>query len=809
MNKINPAGLPKDTRVDLTDVINTTNPIIIGIRHHSPACAKLVETLINKIRPKYVLIEGPMNFNDRLNELYLNHELPIAIYTYSVEKDTVDSFRNGAWYPFAEHSPEWQALQSGKLVNANVKFIDIPSSYMSISSDESEALLLDEVKDHDWEIEFDEVLCKKLGVTNTDTLWDQLFEDDLSFEDLQQSLNAYFKILRGDKTGSQENQLREHMMARWINWAISQKNGPVLVVCGGYHAPALDRLWSSLPIENEEPLLPQVKESIIHDAYLVPYSYKRLDALAGYSAGMPASQYQQWVFELGVNKAGLMLVETIFSKLRTLKIPASTADMKAVFLSAQALSQVRGHKNILRNDWLDAITSALIKDYLEVPLPWSYRGPLMAHTNPIIVNMLDVLAGKDINGKLSKRTPAPALVNEIMDFIDSLTDNFPADIKLDLLLDKDKITNQRLYQITILGIPDIKKINPRTNAILTEFTELWSINKSINQQAALIEASIYGGTLLEAACAKLAEQVQKISTSSINPIIELSQLLTLSIFAGITHFTNQLLLDLQSAVLKESNFEDLGEVLKIIHAIYKQNHKYDNPENPIIVTIITAIFDRILWLCESYGSVNTNIADKHILTFKSITLFLKDLLATADEAGEIIFNDIEISRAISVFERKTNANIADPISRGAALGALISLSHYQTYTANVTPLSLLQEMPPYKLGDVLSGLLALAIDEMLLQSDFFKGLNHIITQLSDDDFIISLPSIRNAFYWLPPKERAEIASIVLSMNDANHLSSKTLTSPKFTDDVVDIAKNQKYEKEAIHTLEKWGINYHD
>ena len=32
------------------------------------------------------------------------------------------------------------------------------------------------------------------------------------------------------------------MMARWIAWAMAQGDGPVLVVCGGYHAPALARL---------------------------------------------------------------------------------------------------------------------------------------------------------------------------------------------------------------------------------------------------------------------------------------------------------------------------------------------------------------------------------------------------------------------------------------------------------------------------------------------------------------------------------------------------------------------------------------
>ena len=51
----------------------------IGVRHHSPACARLIGRAIESLRPAYVLVEGPADINDRLDELLLGHELPIAI----------------------------------------------------------------------------------------------------------------------------------------------------------------------------------------------------------------------------------------------------------------------------------------------------------------------------------------------------------------------------------------------------------------------------------------------------------------------------------------------------------------------------------------------------------------------------------------------------------------------------------------------------------------------------------------------------------------------------------------------------------
>ncbi len=102
-----------------------SEPLIVGIRHHSPACARLVKSLIESQRPRYVLIEGPADFNDRVDELFLAHQLPVAIYSYCQYQDGAAPGR-GAWTPFAEFSPEWQALQAARRIQAQTYFIDLP-----------------------------------------------------------------------------------------------------------------------------------------------------------------------------------------------------------------------------------------------------------------------------------------------------------------------------------------------------------------------------------------------------------------------------------------------------------------------------------------------------------------------------------------------------------------------------------------------------------------------------------------------------------------------------------------------------------
>ena len=98
---------------------------------------------------------------------------------------------------------------------------------------------------------------------------------------------------------------------------------------------------------------------------------------------MPAPVWQNWCWQWGLQKAGEQLLKThprTRFGVRQHKSPASTADMAAAHLHAMALAQLRGHTLPLRTDWLDAIAGSLIKEALNAPLPWSYRGVIHPDT---------------------------------------------------------------------------------------------------------------------------------------------------------------------------------------------------------------------------------------------------------------------------------------------------------------------------------------------------------------------------------------------------------------------------------------------
>ena len=81
-------------------------PVIFGIRHLSPAGAWHLRKLLDEVMPQIVLIEGPGDFTEELSYLTDNHtKPPVAIMAYTNETPI-----HTILYPFAEYSPEYQAV---------------------------------------------------------------------------------------------------------------------------------------------------------------------------------------------------------------------------------------------------------------------------------------------------------------------------------------------------------------------------------------------------------------------------------------------------------------------------------------------------------------------------------------------------------------------------------------------------------------------------------------------------------------------------------------------------------------------------
>ncbi len=781
-------------------------PCIVGVRHHSPACARLVAARIRALRPSHVLIEGPADFNARIDELFLGHSLPLAIYSYL----SGGGVQRGSWAPFAEHSPEWQALLVAREVGAQARFIDLPAWHDAFEDLPNRYADAPEAQHEARAEAYEQALADRLAIEGRDALWDHLFEQEPDEVSLERQLQVHFEHLRGTDPGSPGNAAREAQMAQWIAWAMAQGDGEVVVVCGGYHAPALARLWLDIDgaAVRSEPAVPQpppAQEGVPqrHGSFLVPYSFKRLDAFQGYASGMSSPLYYQWLWESGSAGAGLRLMQDVAQRLRQRTLVASTADLIALHTHAQGLARLRGHAHALRADWLDAVAATLLKEAQDAPLPWTYRGTIRPGTAPLLVEVMDVLAG-DLRGRLAAATPRPPLLDSVEHELDAAGVVLDGERTIDLLADTGRRQSRVLHRLLLLAIPGIARLHGPAQALSGERNERWRLGRPIEQMAALIEAGAYGATLADAARAVLEEKLR----AARDDVVALAQALNAAAFAGLAAVSDALLADLRAAIATAPRFEPLGETLGVLYPLFRHGQIVAVAGAPLLATVIEAACDRALWLFEPPAAIVPAEAFSHVRAIVALRDLLRGYAADRQDGAGVLV--LETGRMLAVFARKLRDPAAAALSRGAALGAILSLPQLAGQDDDAFDLSaalaLLDGLAPDALGDALSGLLALAREQITQEPAFVDGMDALIAALDDDDFLRALPALRGAFAWLPPRERGRLATLLLRLHDAAHLSQRALTAALPADvDARDIAQASRREREVCERLQRWGL----
>ncbi|MFQ3537246.1 MAG: DUF5682 family protein, partial [Aggregatilineales bacterium] len=97
---------------------------LFGIRHHGVGSARSLVAALEALQPDALLIEGPPE-GDSLLHYVLSPAMqpPVAILIYAPEQP-----KRAVFYPFAEFSPEWQALRYGLQHGIPTRFMDLPQA---------------------------------------------------------------------------------------------------------------------------------------------------------------------------------------------------------------------------------------------------------------------------------------------------------------------------------------------------------------------------------------------------------------------------------------------------------------------------------------------------------------------------------------------------------------------------------------------------------------------------------------------------------------------------------------------------------
>ncbi len=704
---------------------------VIGVRHHSPACARLVRETIAEHRPAHVLVEGPADFTGRIGELLLGHTPPLAIFSY-----VRDAARTRlSWAPFCDYSPEWIALTEGRAVGAQVRFIDLPGWRAT----DTENVYADAERRY---TDATERLCRALSVDNVDVLWDHLVEAH-PHEGLAERLAAYFDLVRGEADAGAEDTAREEYMARWVAAAAARDEGPVVVVVGGFHRPALvARLADAggTTANPDWPPVPDVPAGTEVGSYLVPYSNRRLDAFTGYASGMPSPGYYQRLWEAGPQEAATGLVADVVTRLRARRQPVSTADLISANALGEGLAALRGHPHPARTDVLDGLVSALVSDALDQPLPWSARGPLSPGAHPVVVEMVAALTG-DRTGRLHPDTPAPPLVGAVAAELAALGLDGTRDVRLDLTDATDLRRSRVLHRLRVLGVPGVeRKSGPSAGRDATA-AERWQLTASDRRESALIEAAARGGTPADAATATLAGRADRR-----NEVGSLAGLLYDAALCGLADLAGDLTTRVAAGVAAARELGPLGAALRVALGLWRHDRLLGTAGSALLGTVVTTAATQALWLAEGIRGGDVPAEPARLRALAAVRDAVRD-------GGAALGLDADI--AIGVGGRLAASRDVPPDLRGAGLGLCWALG------AAVVPSDAVPRTPAV-LGDWLAGLFAVAREEVLDDGGLTAVLDEVVSTLTAHDFLIALPALRQAFEFFPPAERERFATALVA-----------------------------------------------
>lgn len=112
---------------------------LYGIRHHGPGSARSLLRALTEQQPDCVLIEGPTDAEKLLaHAAHTDMVPPVAMLVYNPK-----NLRQASFFPFAEFSPEWQAILFALKNKIPVRFMDLPMSLSFGLKEETAQLSLD------------------------------------------------------------------------------------------------------------------------------------------------------------------------------------------------------------------------------------------------------------------------------------------------------------------------------------------------------------------------------------------------------------------------------------------------------------------------------------------------------------------------------------------------------------------------------------------------------------------------------------------------------------------------------------------
>jgi hypothetical protein len=448
---------------------------LFGVRHHGPGSARSLAGALAELEPDAVLIEGPPD-GDGVIGLAASAAMrpPVALLVYAP-----DDPQRAVFYPFASFSPEWQAIRHALARDVPVRFIDLPVAQWIAAGARRErgAVRTDPLG----------VLAETAGHADAERWWEDVVEhrrDELAaFEAVAEAMAA---LREGREPETEHEARREAHMRRSIRAAVKEGFERIAVVCGAWHVPALADMPSQ---SHDNALLKGLRRTKVAATW-VPWTYDRLSYASGYGAGVLSPGWYDHLFSTEDDVVVRWLTRTA-RLLRDEDVDVSSAHVLEAARTADALAALRGRPLAGLPEIVDA-TEAVI-------------GPGADAALALVRERL--IVGKRL-GEVPAETPVVPLQADVAREQRRLRLRPGAGAKridLDLRREIDLGRSHLLHRLALIGVE--WGVPARGGGARGTFHELWDLEWEPEFAVRLIEASMWGTTLAEAATAKVRDAV--------------------------------------------------------------------------------------------------------------------------------------------------------------------------------------------------------------------------------------------------------------------------------------------------------------
>ncbi len=763
------------------------------VRHHSPACAYAVLSLIETVKPDHILIEGPDSFNALIPTLLDQQTCPpVAILGQAEALKKGDDTPRSAYFPFCEYSPEWQALQAGRQQAATLRFIDLP--WNAQRDDEqpdthSQSLQKERYLAHS---QFISQLAKKCYCRDHDELWEHLFElrTVAALTDWQRLFHDTFiwcalarldyepEVLAAEGSSRRE----AHMLAHIQTVKQQQPHARILVVTGGFHTLALiEGLADALPrqfaltADQQQQFLAMQKRAEKDSAWLIRYSFDRLDALNGYASGMPSPAYYQKSWESLLQQrqeqaenlptqhyrtqAGVAFLATVAQALREKHFdnPPSYLSVKQAAEQSLQLAALRNHPGPGRYDLLDGLQSAFIK------------GSLDESQQELWLAIKACFSGYQL-GNIPVGTTTPPLVAETYAraaaFRFKLDDTLAKTTKLDIYRNtQHRLRSRFLHLLSFLDIHFARRVNGPdflAGHQLDLLFEEWQYAWTPNVEGELIALS-EKGTQLEAIALNtllvMEEQLeaQGQNRSSQNAVTLLIQ----AALIGLQQRIPSLFTLLDRYIQQDFRLDSLTECGHKLLQLWRCHTLLDISDVTAIENRFHQLLPQTFFCLEHLAQGDEQQQEVH---FQAL-LALRELIGLLPEMALSHDYRHDFYQQLARLNGKLNSV---PLLKGA-VDAICYLDDQADAATLTTQLdnAFSTGSDPESAVAYFVGIMRTAPELALRLPLLIDSLNRYLAGWDEQQFIGILPELRFAFSQLTPKQNANVASYIADITQSN------------------------------------------